>query len=292
MPDADALDQALQACRGGDVPPAIAAMRLLMAADSEAALRDALAQARSTDGGARPLDEVERLIDAHPGAFERVRALAEAVAHEPARGDPVAHWAALFDRAVQVSPEGSVALYSLGSASVLERATGEIVDWLGASGLLGPDRTVLDVGCGIGRLGLALAPQVAAVIGIDISPGMIDEARRRAAGRANLRFRLGSGRDLAGVDDASVDLVAFVDSFPYLVLSGEALAGALIAEAARVLRPGGAAVVLNASYRSDLNADESDLARMGAVAGLVLTRIEARPFRHWDAPAFVLARDA
>jgi len=42
--------------------------------------------------------------------------------------------------------------------------------------LLGLDLTVLDIGCGIGRIDLALAPLVGMITAIDISLHMIDEA--------------------------------------------------------------------------------------------------------------------
>jgi hypothetical protein len=87
-------------------------------------------------------------------------------------GDAVAAIREQFDRAVAVAPEASVALYSLGSADIVDRATTEIV-------LLRPDAAVLDVGCGIGRLERFLAPQVGAITAIDVSAAMIEEARRR-----------------------------------------------------------------------------------------------------------------
>lgn len=43
-----------------------------------------------------------------------------------------------------------------------------------------PGTTVLDIGCGVGRWSLRLASAGAHVIGIDLSPTMIGEARRRA----------------------------------------------------------------------------------------------------------------
>ncbi len=59
--------------------------------------------------------------------------------------------------------------------------------------------TILDIGCGAGATSLATAtarPDVS-VVGVDISPGLIDVARRRAAGLANLDFRVGDAREEA-----------------------------------------------------------------------------------------------
>ena len=67
---------------------------------------------------------------------------------------------ALFEGAVAIAQEASVALYSLGSSQILDRATNEIMTRLAEWNLLGLDLTVLDIGCGIGRIELALAPLV------------------------------------------------------------------------------------------------------------------------------------
>ena len=45
---------------------------------------------------------------------------------------------------------------------------------------LRPDDRVLDVACGAGKLVRAIAPRVERAAGVDLSPGMIEEARRRA----------------------------------------------------------------------------------------------------------------
>ena len=67
---------------------------------------------------------------------------------------------AQFDEAVALAPEAAVALYSLGSSEILDRATEEIVARLREWRLVGADIDVLDIGCGIGRIERALAPDV------------------------------------------------------------------------------------------------------------------------------------
>ncbi|MBM3976658.1 MAG: class I SAM-dependent methyltransferase [Planctomycetes bacterium] len=47
---------------------------------------------------------------------------------------------------------------------------------------------VLEIGCGVGRLAGLLAPLVRSYTGLDISPGMLEEARKRLAGTSNTRF--------------------------------------------------------------------------------------------------------
>ena len=50
------------------------------------------------------------------------------------------------------------------------------------------DERALDVGTGAGSLALALAPHVREVVGVDLVPELLDEARRLAAGLENVTF--------------------------------------------------------------------------------------------------------
>ncbi|MCQ5091510.1 class I SAM-dependent methyltransferase [Slackia exigua] len=70
-----------------------------------------------------------------------------------------------------------------------------------------PDMRVLDIGCGSGIYGLALASRVGEVVGIDISPKMIEAAREKACAldARNVRFVQGDFRDMAF--DGGFDLV-------------------------------------------------------------------------------------
>lgn len=51
-------------------------------------------------------------------------------------------------------------------------------------------KCVLDIGCGAGELSLAVARgnHSAKVLGLDVSPALIDAARKRGSGHANVRF--------------------------------------------------------------------------------------------------------
>lgn len=194
-----------------------------------------------------------------------------------------------FDRAVAASPEASVASYSLGDGAILAAATEELVAWLDDARLIVPDADVLDLGCGIGRVAAALATRVRSVLGVDVSPAMIDEARRRCPA-SNLRFETTPGTNLATLVAAGFDLVLAVDSFPYLMQAGPALAERHIADAARILRSGGSLVILNLSYRNDHRADAADAARWATAYGFVPVTLGELPFALWDGCAFVLRR--
>ena len=287
-PPPDALAMRL---RDG-TPPNVALMLLLMETASPAAAAEAVALARVQDPAlADAVAEVERLRLAHPGAWATVHAVSDSVDHAPPSLSPDAtldRWRDAFDRLAATAPEAGVALYALGDPALLAAATAEVVEALRGWGLAGPASDVLDLGCGIGRFAAALAPGVRSVLGLDLSPGMVEEARRRVR-FANVRFAVGSGRDLAGVAAESLDLVLAADVFPYLVEAG--LAERHVAEIARVLRPGGAAAILNYSYRGDPGRDRAELAAAAARHGLSLGRAGERPFRLWDGAVFTMTRD-
>jgi SAM-dependent methyltransferase len=88
---------------------------------------------------------------------------------------------------------------------------------------------VLDVGCGAGRLALALAPVARWVIGLDRDPAAILEARRRAAaaGLTNVEFH-----------EADVEAEPYEPWRPDLVTAHLCASDAVIERAARALAAG------------------------------------------------------
>jgi cyclopropane fatty-acyl-phospholipid synthase-like methyltransferase len=86
---------------------------------------------------------------------------------------------------------------------------------------LQPGMTVLDIGCGPGRLTIAVAEQVGpqgAVVAIDLQTGMLRRAQERAqaADLSNIRFvqaRVGEGKLEAGLADRAL-LVTVLGEIP------------------------------------------------------------------------------
>jgi SAM-dependent methyltransferase len=287
---------ALLACARGELPPNVAVLKVLIEArdpqEAERAVREALGLAQKAEERGRLLQALD-LLSENPQAFATVKQVLRGVEHGGTARDPeegLARWAADFDRMAAASPEGSVALYSLGNPELLKAATTEIVDRLEAWGLLGPDRAALDLGCGIGRLTHALSPLVAHVTGLDISPGMIARARERCAALSNVTLRVSAGRDLAECETGSLDLILAADVFPYLVQAGPDLVAAHVREAARVLRPGGELVILNFSYRDDPAGDLAEIEALAVQSGLLLVRHGQRDFALWDGVTFQIAK--
>jgi SAM-dependent methyltransferase len=101
---------------------------------------------------------------------------------------------------------------------------------------LEPGSAVLDVPCGEGRIGRALARRGHRVTGVDITERFLEEGRRRAeADGVEMRFVHGDMRELgfAGEFDAAVN---FWGSFGYFDADGDR---AVAEGVARALRPGG-----------------------------------------------------
>lgn len=91
---------------------------------------------------------------------------------------------------------------------------------------------VADVGCGTGRITAHLHQLGLDAFGIDLSPGMIEVARRDHPG---LRFDLGSMTDLTLADASMTGLVAWYS----LIHVPDDEIGSVLAHFQRVLRPGG-----------------------------------------------------
>lgn len=262
----------------GEIAPGMALTWLLLRHRSVVRVREALA-GLAEPGLAATAQELLGLLDRHGDGSERAAAI---LAGADTAAGGIEGCRRLFDWAAGVSPEASVALYSLGDPALLEEATAEAVTLLERLGALAPGRDVLDIGCGIGRFERALAGRVASVTGIDVSGAMIAEARRRCAGLANVRLFQTSGEDLAAFGDGSFDTALAIDSFPYLYQAGgPALAVAMARECARVLRAGGDLVILNLAYGED-----GDARALAREAGLTLLCHGPAALTTWDGCAF------
>jgi SAM-dependent methyltransferase len=293
----DALaSDVLRRCAGGEISPAVALVRLLIAYGDLDSVRTALADLADAEGEADlqgAIDGIGDLLGRNPiGTALAMDMLRQERALDQPAGDAdeVERSRRLFDRLVATNPEASVALYSLGDPGLLAAATLEVVELLERLGVLRPQREVLEIGCGIGRFAQALAPRVAAITGIDIAPGMIEAARRRCAGLTNVRLIETSGRDLSPLPDASFDTVLAIDAMPYMYRAGAALVSAHFAEVARVLRQGGDFVILHLSYRGNPDLDREDARRLGAASGLAVLRNGTADLRLWDGATFHLRK--
>ncbi len=113
-----------------------------------------------------------------------------------------------------------------------------------------PDDLALDVCCGPATIALDLAPHVARVTGLDLTPAMLDQARAAQAEK---------GMENADWVEGDVCALPFEDGAFSIVLCGAAFhhltdPRAAFAEMARVCRPGGRIVIRDVTPAADKSA--------------------------------------
>jgi len=158
--------------------------------------------------------------------------------------------------------------------------------WLKATA----DTRILDVGCGVGRWSRLLAARGARVMGVDLSPTMIAQARQRAAAEGiadRCRFQV---QDLSNLDVGErFDLVLGVTVLQH-ILDPNAVRAALAAMTAH-LAPGGRMILLEAAPTAVMNRCDStvftarhrdvylDMIRDCGLEVRALTGVDPAPFR-------------
>jgi len=149
-------------------------------------------------------------------------------------------------------------------------------------GLLDPASVVGDLGCGTGQVSELLSPHVAKVIAVDSSPDMLQAARRRLQDDDVVDLRPGS-LEAMPIDDRQLDMAVMA-----LVLHHLPDPGRVLAECARVLKPGGRALIIDmlphdrAEYQQQmghvwLGFPERQMRKLLTAAGLSKVRVRALP---------------
>lgn len=163
------------------------------------------------------------------------------------------------------------------------------------AGFIDAASIVGDLGCGTGQMSEVLAPFVNKVIAVDGSAAMLQAARKRLQQHDNVELRRGDLEALP-IDDARLDAAMLMLVLHHLPEPGRALA-----DAARVLKPGGRVVVVDMlphdreNYRQQmghvwLGFEEQEIRRLLAEAGFADIRIVAvAPDARTKGPALFVA---
>jgi ubiquinone/menaquinone biosynthesis C-methylase UbiE len=109
------------------------------------------------------------------------------------------------------------------------------------------DTTVLEIGPGAGRWSEVLSERANRLVLVDVSERPLELCRERFAGDERIRYILSTGSDLPDVEDGSIDAVWSLDVFVHVAPLDQA---AYLSEIARVLAPGGLAVIHHSDGRN------------------------------------------
>lgn len=110
--------------------------------------------------------------------------------------------------------------------------------FLGGLGVaLSASDDVLEIGCGVGRMTRVLAAQAGSVVALDVSDEMLARARDLNPDLVNVRWELGDGVSLSGLESASVD--ACVSTVVLQHVPDPEITLGYVRELGRVLRPRG-----------------------------------------------------
>jgi len=164
--------------------------------------------------------------------------------HQAARSEYKKVWSALSTTSDQAK------LHVIGvTEEAALRATGEqTLGFLQESVGIRKDDVVLEIGCGIGRVGRVVAPLCRKWIGCDVASSMLSLAAERLQDLPNVELKEISGYELTDVADASVDVVYCTVVFMHLESWDRYN---YVLEAFRVLRPNGRIYIDNINLCSD-----------------------------------------
>ena len=186
------------------------------------------------------------VVDADDGEFgaSRTFKLSDEGDPVPPRGDYKSTW----DAAAVDVDSAKLAVSGYTDEDEYARTAQQNVEILEETVGIRADDEILEIGCGVGRVGSALAPLCRRWVGADVSANMLRHAGDRLRDHPNVELVELSGWDLAPIASSSLDVVYCMVVFMHL---DEWERFAYTREAMRVLRPGGRLYVDNFNLRSD-----------------------------------------
>ncbi len=148
-----------------------------------------------------------------------------------------------------------------GQSALDNRELWERYDWSGGGMEWGPAESrdalieellpaqhawIVEIGPGAGRFSEVLAERAERLVLVDVTEEALRRCRERLGDRAGVEYVLTDGPGLPGVENASVDMVWSFEAFVHMQPVDVA---AFVGEIARVVRPGGRAVIHHSGRR-------------------------------------------
>jgi SAM-dependent methyltransferase len=164
--------------------------------------------------------------------------------HQAARSEYKKVWSALST----THDQAKLHVIGVTDEAALQSTGEQTLGFLQESVGIRKDDVVLEIGCGIGRVGRVVAPLCGKWIGCDVASNMLALAAERLKDLPGVELKEISGYNLNGVADASVDVVYCTVVFMHLESWDRYN---YISEAFRVLRPSGRIYVDNINLCSD-----------------------------------------
>ncbi len=135
------------------------------------------------------------------------------------------------------SPEEAIAAVDGSTSESIVQHTGRYAaEQVKAAMDVQSDDRLLELGCGVGRIGRELTESCGHWTGVDISENMIQHASKRLADRENVSFHKLTGSSLSMLDDNSIDKAYSIAVFCHMDKEDLYL---YLQELHRVIRPGG-----------------------------------------------------
>jgi SAM-dependent methyltransferase len=224
--------------------------RVPMPRSSEGALLGFRVRLDSDQLPDRPLSElvVKAVI---PGRLDSMQVIGTSIIERHATGDAAfgrTAYGQVWDTASQSFADARVSVCGTTDEGEWNRSGEATAADVHLEAAVGPSDTVLEIGCGAGRVGRHLAPRCGTWIGADVSANMLRYAAEALKDLPNVQFFKLNGFDLSGVDARSLDVVYSTGVFMHL---DEWERYRYIADARRVLRSGGRLYVDNFNLLTD-----------------------------------------
>ena len=176
----------------------------------------------------------------------------------------------VWDAIAVSAPAAAVAVSGQAEEDELRRSAIETVQNIRNLVTIKTHDDVLEIGCGVARIGLELAPHCRSWTGSDTSANMVRFAEERLRGVKNIRVVYLQEVGLAVFPDSSFDVVYSTNVFPHI---DEIDRWRYAEEAFRVLRPGGRIFLDNVDIESDL--------------GWTMFANDAKRFRNLERPPYM-----